>query len=223
MPHKQPTPDSQDLKHLASKREVFWQSHRLDKTALTDRAIWCLTVCGGRGGGGAGTAFFFFPFSLEMQGSSSEYNYPHRTCPGSPILSLTQDTELSRWGPRLEGLLWEVTRLRDVLISPWETNLDTSITWGGMLRTGHKCRLPIETHRANLQTDSTGALEVSSSPLTFRCPLSPLLTGVPQESGAPLNSCQSCLMAVWLAGSEWSSFTLKCYPELSFTFKPFFF
>lgn len=132
MPHKQPTPDSQDLKHLASKREVFWQSHRLDKTALTDRAIWCLTVCGGRGGGGAGTAFFFFfPFSLEMQGSSSEYNYPHRTCPGSPILSLTQDTELSRWGPRLEGLLWEVTRLRDVLISPWETNLDTSITWGG--------------------------------------------------------------------------------------------
>lgn len=58
--HKQPAQDSQYLKHLESKREVFWQNHRFEETALTDRAIWWLTMCGGGGaggeGGGAGTS-----------------------------------------------------------------------------------------------------------------------------------------------------------------------
>lgn len=52
-------------------------------------------------------------------------------------------------------------------------------------------------------------------------PLSPPLRDTPPGARSPLNSCQSFVMAEWLAFSEWNSFTLKCYLELSFAFKPF--
>lgn len=64
---------------------------------------------------------------------------------------------------------------------------------------------------------------MSCSPLTFLCPLSPALTNTPLGARSPVNSCQSFVMAEWLAYSEWNSFTLKCYLELSFAFKPFSF
>lgn len=64
---------------------------------------------------------------------------------------------------------------------------------------------------------------MSCSLLTFFCPLLPVLIDTPPGARSPRNSCQSFVMLEWLAFSEWNSFTLKCYRELSFAFKPFSF